>query len=41
MSVALITGCSSGIGLHTALAFARQGATVYASMRDTGRADEL
>ncbi|CAM5287619.1 MULTISPECIES: SDR family oxidoreductase [Streptomyces] len=41
MSVALITGCSSGIGLHTALAFARQGVTVYASMRDTGRADEL
>ncbi|MFF8908780.1 SDR family oxidoreductase [Streptomyces olivaceoviridis] len=41
MSVALITGCSSGIGLHSALAFARQGVTVYASMRDTGRADEL
>ncbi|MFT5350956.1 MAG: NAD(P)-dependent dehydrogenase (short-subunit alcohol dehydrogenase family) [Planctomycetota bacterium] len=34
MSVVLITGAGSGFGQTTALAFARQGATVYASMRD-------
>ena len=33
MAVVLITGCSSGFGLASALAFARQGDTVYASMR--------
>ena len=34
MSVVLITGCSSGIGLETAVAFARRGDTTYASMRE-------
>ena len=34
MSVILITGASSGFGRLTALAFARQGDTVYAAMRD-------
>jgi NAD(P)-dependent dehydrogenase (short-subunit alcohol dehydrogenase family) len=34
MSVVLITGCSSGIGLETAVAFARQGDTTYATMRN-------
>jgi NAD(P)-dependent dehydrogenase (short-subunit alcohol dehydrogenase family) len=34
MAVVLITGCSSGIGLETALAFARRGDTVAASMRN-------
>lgn len=41
MKVVLITGCSSGIGLETALAFARTGDTVYASMRDTTKSTAL
>lgn len=39
--VALITGSSSGIGLETALALARDGYHTFASMRDTGKAGEL
>ena len=41
MGVVLITGCSSGIGLEAALAFARRGDTVYASMRNPTKADRL
>ena len=41
MAVVLITGCSSGIGLEAALAFARRGDTVYASMRNPGKAGAL
>ena len=41
MSVVLITGCSSGFGLETALAFARRGDTVVASMRDPAKATAL
>jgi NAD(P)-dependent dehydrogenase (short-subunit alcohol dehydrogenase family) len=41
MSVVLITGCSSGFGLETALAFARRGDATYASMRDPKRATAL
>lgn len=41
MSVVLITGCSSGFGELTALAFARKGATVYASMRDPAKGVRL
>lgn len=41
MGVVLITGCSSGIGLETALAFARRGDTTYASMRNPAKADRL
>jgi NAD(P)-dependent dehydrogenase (short-subunit alcohol dehydrogenase family) len=41
MGVVLITGCSTGIGLRTAVAFARAGDTVVASMRNTGKADGL
>lgn len=41
MAVVLVTGCSSGIGLETALAFARRGDTVVATMRDPGKGDGL
>lgn len=41
MAIVLITGCSSGIGLASALAFARRGDRVYASMRDTNKAGPL
>jgi NAD(P)-dependent dehydrogenase (short-subunit alcohol dehydrogenase family) len=41
MSVVLITGCSSGIGLETALGFARRGDTVVATMRNIDKADTL
>lgn len=41
MSVVLITGCSSGLGKECALAFARNGDTVYASMRDLSKAAAL
>lgn len=39
--VALVTGSSSGIGLETALALARDGYRTFASMRDMGRSGEL
>jgi NAD(P)-dependent dehydrogenase (short-subunit alcohol dehydrogenase family) len=39
--VVLITGCSSGIGLETALAFARTGETTVATMRNLSKADRL
>lgn len=39
--VALITGTSTGIGLHTAMLLAKNNYTVYASMRDTGKKDLL
>ena len=41
MSVVLITGCSSGFGLEAALAFARRGDTVCATMRSLAKADAL
>lgn len=41
MSVVLITGCSSGFGLETALAFARKGDETVATMRNLAKADEL
>lgn len=41
MACVLITGCSSGIGLETALAFAISGHTVYAAMRNLDRATAL
>ena len=41
MSVVLITGCSTGIGLHTSVAFARSGDTVVATMRNTSKVDAL
>lgn len=41
MSVVLITGCSSGFGKLAAIEFARRGDTVFASMRNTAKADSL
>jgi len=41
MPVALVTGCSSGIGLATALHFARQGYEVYAGVRNVAGATDL
>jgi NAD(P)-dependent dehydrogenase (short-subunit alcohol dehydrogenase family) len=41
MAVVLVTGCSSGFGLEIALAFARRGDQVVATMRDVSRAAEL
>ena len=41
MTSVLITGTSSGIGLATALAFARAGHKVFATMRNPSRAPEL
>jgi NAD(P)-dependent dehydrogenase (short-subunit alcohol dehydrogenase family) len=41
MAVVLVTGCSTGIGLDAALAFARRGDTTYASMRDLAKATTL
>jgi NAD(P)-dependent dehydrogenase (short-subunit alcohol dehydrogenase family) len=41
MAVVLITGCSSGFGLATSLAFARRGDRVYATMRNLAKADDL
>jgi NAD(P)-dependent dehydrogenase (short-subunit alcohol dehydrogenase family) len=41
MARVLITGTSTGIGLATAVAFARAGHTVHATMRNPDRAPEL
>ena len=39
--VAVVTGCSSGIGYETALALAREGYFTYATMRDASRGDKI
>lgn len=41
MAVVVITGSNSGFGLQGALAFARNGDTVYASMRDVSKSAVL
>jgi NAD(P)-dependent dehydrogenase (short-subunit alcohol dehydrogenase family) len=41
MASVLITGTNSGIGLATAVALGRAGHTVYATVRDLGRATKL
>jgi len=39
MGVVVITGCSTGFGYHAALAFARRGDRVYATMRNPNKGD--
>ncbi len=41
MAIVIITGSNNGFGLEGALAFARNGDTVYASMRTVAKADRL
>src|SRR5439155_15434038 len=41
MTVVIVTGCSTGIGLRTAVAFAGNGDTVVATMRNTAKANGL
>jgi NAD(P)-dependent dehydrogenase (short-subunit alcohol dehydrogenase family) len=41
MAIVLVTGCSSGFGLEIALAFARRGDQVVATMRDLSRSEAL
>jgi NAD(P)-dependent dehydrogenase (short-subunit alcohol dehydrogenase family) len=41
MAVVVITGCSSGLGLATALAFARRGDRVWATMRNLADSGDL
>ena len=41
MAVVLISGCSSGIGFETAVAFARNGDDVVATMRDVSKSQAL
>ena len=40
-SVALVTGCSSGIGLETAIALGTEGHITYATMRDVKKSGSL
>jgi NAD(P)-dependent dehydrogenase (short-subunit alcohol dehydrogenase family) len=39
--VVLITGCSSGVGMHNAVQLAKKGARVYASMRNPAKGETL
>jgi NAD(P)-dependent dehydrogenase (short-subunit alcohol dehydrogenase family) len=41
MAVVLITGCSSGFGKLAAIAFAKRGDRVFASMRNTAKSGDL
>ena len=41
MASVLVTGCSSGVGLATALAFGRRGDRTFAGVRRPQAADEL
>ena len=39
--IALVTGCSSGIGLQTAIDLAKNGYTIYATMRNLDKKNKL
>ena len=39
--IALVTGCSSGIGLETSLALGREGFYTFATMRDLNKNHEI
>ena len=39
--IVIVTGCSSGIGLATAIEFAKNGDTVFAGLRDLSKKDAL
>ena len=39
--IALVTGCSSGIGLETSLALGREGFYTFATMRDLNKSIKL
>jgi NADP-dependent 3-hydroxy acid dehydrogenase YdfG len=41
MAIALVTGSGSGIGMATAVSFARRGRKVIATMRNLNRATDL
>lgn len=41
MATAVVTGCSSGIGLHTAVALRESGYDTYATMRNLGKRGDL
>lgn len=41
MAIVLVTGCSTGFGLHIAVEFATAGDTVVATMRNPAKADQL
>ena len=41
MTVVVMTGSNSGFGLEGSLAFARRGASVYATMRDVSKGEQL
>ena len=41
MATVILTGCNSGFGLEAALAFARNGDSVYATMRNPDKAEAL
>jgi len=41
VDIALVTGCSSGIGYETALDLARDGYITYASMRDVSKGKKI
>ena len=39
--IAIVTGCSSGIGKHVAILLAKNAYKVYATMRNTSKSQDL